>query len=544
MLLHSNLRNSDSPSRLSLILFSFVAVMLLSACEGGIVDDSFDDTLDGAVDESLESSFVWDECPFEVFDDEDIDCGYLIVPEDRSDPDTSEIELAVAIVRSPNPAPDPIIYLAGGPGGSALTEVDAWLDTPLLDRHDIVLLDQRGTGYSYPSLNCYEVEDLDYEDEVSKQDELDAAADCADRLESEGVVLAAYNSAESAADVEDLRLALGYEEWNLLGISYGTRLALTIMRDYPAGVRSVILDSTYPPHVQAYNEEAVNGAQAFQVLFDGCAADAACNEAYPNLQALFLEVVSILNTNPVDVTVTDPETGELFDTFLSGDDLVDTLFASLYDTEVIPYLPYIIYETSNGNYNALSDLTLGFLPDDDLSDDDFFSADSPGTTIFEDILGALLGEEDVYDSEGAFYAVECREEIPFNSLDETRIAAQAIPPEIHDSLVLGVELLFDTCDVWGIQQADSIENEPVRSDILTIVMAGQYDPVTPPQWGESTAQFLSNSYYFVYPGVGHAAMDGGDCPLGMMVSFVNNPTQSPDASCVAQMSGPDFYIGP
>jgi len=200
---------------------------------------------------AIEWTPCWMELPDGFVEGEDIECGYLLVPENRAKPgNTPTIELAFAIVYAPTEdvQPDPIIYLAGGPGGNAVADVESWLEIPYLGDRDLILLDQRGTGYSLPSLNCPEVEAGEEEVEAGEDNGTEA---CRDRLIDEGVDLQAYNSAENAADVADLRVALEYDEWNLYGISYGTRLALTVMRDHPEGVRSVIIDSVYPPEVSS-----------------------------------------------------------------------------------------------------------------------------------------------------------------------------------------------------------------------------------------------------------------------------------------------------
>ncbi|MFN8420465.1 MAG: alpha/beta fold hydrolase [Anaerolineae bacterium] len=213
----------------------------------------------------LEPASCWMELPEGVVEGENITCGYLIVPEDRSNPSGSTIQLAYAVLSASTESSksDPVIYLAGGPGGNAVGTIADWVEAPYLQDRDFILLDQRGTGYSLPSLNCPE----------SEQEEENATQTCHDRLISEGINLQAYNSVENAADVADLRLALGYEEWNLFGISYGTRLALTVMRDHPDGVRSVVIDSVYPPEISSWEEYGVNTADVFHRLFEACAND-------------------------------------------------------------------------------------------------------------------------------------------------------------------------------------------------------------------------------------------------------------------------------
>ncbi|NDJ36472.1 MAG: alpha/beta hydrolase, partial [Chloroflexi bacterium] len=290
-------------------------------------------------------------CPFE-FGAYDIDCGTLTVPERHANPDGPTLELAVAILRSPNRAPDPIVYLAGGPGGSAIWEVDIWLATPYVQTRDVILIDQRGTGFSSPTLNCPEEE----------EGQSNAVDRCYRRLRSEGIDLAAFNSAESAADVEMLRQALGIAEWNVVGVSYGTRLALTLMRDHGAagGIRSVVLDSPYPPEVDAYTEQGVNTLRAFDVLLDGCAADPACSAAYPDLRETFYRLLVELEDNPVDFTAYDPEYDETIDYTLTGYDLLSEVFLAMYNTGDIPYLPKMIADIDRGDYTLIGDLYLGY----------------------------------------------------------------------------------------------------------------------------------------------------------------------------------------
>ena len=253
------------------------------------------------------------------------DCGYLLVPEDRNQPDSPLIKLAVVIARSsnPNPSPEPFVFLQGGPGASTiniLSDLSILYNTsPLFDvleNHDLIVFDQRGTGFSLPSLNCPEWDSQVYEDisqnlsrKEAQQHSIQAVLACHNRLVQEGRNLAAYTSAANAADVDDLRLALGYAKLNLYGISYGARLALTVMRDFPAGVQSVILDFVYPPQVAGNAERVRNAEHAVNLLFDRCAADTQCNAAYPELKAIFYDTVAQWDTHPITLALTYPTSG-------------------------------------------------------------------------------------------------------------------------------------------------------------------------------------------------------------------------------------------
>jgi len=466
-------------------------------------------------------------CQFAVPTGQVVDCGYLTVLERHDIPGSQPIRLHVAIFRtqSENPAPDPVVYLEGGPGGSALEAAPYSFNqslAPFLADRDVIIFDQRGVGYSEPALDCPEVVELAYEtldEDLSPEEALarstDAICDCHDRLVSEGVNLRAYNSAESAADLNDLRVALGYEEWNLFGTSYGTRLALTAMRDYPEGIRSVILDSTYPPQVSLYEEMPANADRAFTVFFEGCAADPVCSEAYPDLETVFYQLVDRLNASPVTFQVRQHVTGETYDVLFDGDALFGFVFQSLYATEVIPVLPKIILDVNDGNHETLAVL-----------------------------LGSYLAQME-FVSVGMQYSVQCGEEVRFSAPGDFSAAAAAYPELqgfLESNPTLG-ESLFTICEMWGAEEADPIENELVSSDIPTLVLAGEYDPIAPPAWGELAAKTLDNSFYYEFPGVGHgASVSGEGCPLSVALAFLDDPTAEPDTSCLARMDGPSFLV--
>lgn len=507
------------PSRLFTMVWIFVCVFVLSFS-----------TL--AQEDEL-PMIQWSDCPFDIPEGETegqtLDCGTLITYEDHfSDEDDATVELAFAILYSNNePLPDPVIYLEGGPGGSALSSVDTWVESSVRVNNDLILLDQRGTGFSWPSLNCIEVETYEGDDPS------EAEQDCFDRFVDEGINLNAYNSAQSATDIAELMRLLqeemDYSEFNLLGISYGTRLALTILRDYPEGIRSVIIDSVYPPNVNAYEQQGVNQYRGLQMLFDGCTADPDCDNAYPTLDAVFYDTYDSLNGTPATYESEDPDTGEVFEQQLTGDSFLDLIVQSLYSTTAIPELPLVIYEVSEGNYGIV-----------DLIDSGELSEGFERSSAFLQDEGDDLG--DISDSEGMFNAVECKEEMPFNNFDLAVEASAIIPDPIHDYLVSSIENQFLTCEIYGLEPADAIETEPVRSDIPTLVLAGNYDPITPPADAQIAAETLSNGYYFEFPGYGHGITDAGDCAKSVIAEFLADPTVEPDGSCIADIEAPAFII--
>lgn len=476
---------------------------------------------------SFGPAFTVADCEFDVPLGVDVTCGWLTTPEDHTDPNNSEsIALHVAIFASdnPNPAPDPIVYLEGGPGGDALELIPLVFEqrfAPYLENHDLVLFDQRGTGYSQPSLACPEMTALSFElleqdlpSEEIHQQMRDSLMACGDRLQDQSINLAAYNSAQSAADLNLLRETLGYEEWNVWGISYGTRLAQTAVRDFPQGIRSVVLDSAYPLEVNLLTDTPTNVDRAFDAFFDHCAVDAVCSEAYPDLQTVFFDTVAQLNEEKVILPLTNLLTGEQYDAYFSGDDLLSVLFQSLYSAEIITVLPKIIYDTNAGNYQDLSLLLSSFL-----MNSEFFSA-------------------------GMQYSVQCREENLFTNIEDVRSAAEQHPqllPIFEYSLNLGTDGIT-ICDSWGAGMASAIENEPVISSIPTLVLAGYFDPITPPVWGEQVSQNLSNAYFYSFADQGHGVTASSECATAVMKSFLADPTTEPDSSCIADITGPHFAV--
>ncbi len=476
------------------------------------------------VGSSDKPEFQWGKCEFDIPVGAAVDCGNLTVPEDRSQPDRRKIRLHVGVFRtsSAEKAPDPILYLGGGPGENS-TEASSYFYKdyiePFLKNRDFIVLDQRGTGYSQPRLDCPELKDMyrktldeDLSREESRAKEMEAVTRCHDRLVGSGVNLASYRSAESAADVNDLRLALGYENWNLYGVSYGTRLALTVMRDFPQGVRSVVLDSSYPLQANLYTGIQPDARRAMDVFFNGCAADVACNSAYPYLRDVFFNTVARLNANPVRETIGNPLTGFVYqDVVVDGDALLNFLFQALYSTHSIPVLPRVIYEVANGD-----------------------------TRLMGQIMGGFLAELEELFSPGMHISVQCSDEVAFTNTDEVA-AAMAPYPELA-GLTEGEAFsglgVFPVCQAWGAAPPDPKENAPVSSDVPTLVLSGEYDPITPPEWGQEVASTLSRHFFYVFPGVGHGVATANDCTQAITHAFVNNPGAEPDTSCIGGMSGP------
>jgi pimeloyl-ACP methyl ester carboxylesterase len=369
-------------------------------------------------------------------------------------------------------------------------------------------------------LECYEftaaVED-DLKQRFTTEDKAEvyplALRRCRDRLTLRGINLAAYTSAASASDVRDLVALLGYGQVDLYGVSYGTRLALTVMRDHPEVVHSAVLDSVEPIEEPIFNRYAASTARLLRKLFDGCAADPVCNARYPNLERVFYDLVDRLNAEPV--TIWARSIGhKMYKIQLTGDMLTGGIFSAAYSSSVIPFLPRMIYDAASGDYE-----------------------------LTEWIMGISVGSDSGI-SVGMMLSVNCHEEM-FATTPEQIIADYEAYPNTagsaYEAILGDPHTLFTICQEWGAAPFDPREDQPVASDIPTLILAGEYDPITPPDYGRQVAEQLSRSYFYEYPGQGHGvSLWASSCAYRMARDFLDDPLSEPDASCIAAMAGPEF----
>lgn len=460
------------------------------------------------------------ECRFETPEGYDVRCGWLVVPEHHDAPSaqrTLRLHVGVFHRAGVGPAADPIVYLDGGPGGKALEGAASSFDArfaALAAERDVVILDQRGTGYSEPSLDCPELrevlvdqldERLDPADAVAGQ--VHAARRCRDRLVGEGVDLSAYNSVQSAADVAALRRLLGYETWNVLGASYGTRLAQTLLRTHPEGVRSVVLDSAYSVSADLDAASADHAAAALDHFFAACAADPPCSRRHPELERRFEQLSARLDTEPALVPTA------LGDALVDGSTLWDLLIMSLYEPDLFRAVPRMVEELEQGHTAGLAELA------------------NMAVTFLDGI------------SWGMHMSVWCHEEVPFVD----RAAAEAglaRHPQLAGRLRAQLTRVFETCELWGAGRAEPVENQPVRSDVPTLVLGGAFDPVTPEAGGRQVAAELGRARYVGYAHLGHGVATAPGCPAQVTASFLTDPlgflADPASAACAAEQPVPSL----
>lgn len=466
---------------------------------------------------------------FKLSDDEFL-CGYVRVPELHAQPNGRQLKLAVAILPGTVQTPDrgAFVVAQGGPGGSTLDTFGSFFAQglyPAIDRlraeRDIVLYDQRGTLYAQPALRCPEELENTFatiEQELPPAESLrlseQAALKCRERLVREGINLAAYNSIENALDLEDVRRALGYEKFDLYGVSYGTLLALHALRETPDTFRSIVLDAVVPAQTNPNSAVAESQNRAFEQLFARCTADADCNRAYPNLKQVFYAQVEAFNQKPARVRVVDDTgdgaTGRTFNAALNGDDFINLLFQFIYNSELVPLLPQMIYDARAGRYTLIE----AFFP----------------IVLFDRTFAT-----------GMYYSVMCAEDADFTVND---LKLDEVDPHIAETQTRDTAAFLQLCQKWEVPPLGASADAPVRSNVPTLIFSGNFDPITPPANGETAADTISPSYVYEFPAYGHGAMTSGNCPNAMIAAFVRNPDRAPDASCIASQATNVRFVTP
>ena len=490
---------------------------------------------------ALEKTACW----FDVPKDRTVDCYRLAVPETRSFDlrvgPGKVLSLPVVIIRASEiegrTRPDPVIYLAGGPGDGAWLDndrIDWWWEfvatTDWVRKRDLILFDQRGSGLVEPRIDCPEIEGIALkllattDDVLATNLQRDAAAACGKRLLAAGFNPGAYTSRDGAADLHDLHDALKGEAlkggaWNVYGLSYGTRLALEYMRQYPTEIRSVMLDSVLPPEAQFLEDDARTTDRAFRMIFTACARAENCREAYGDLEQRLTSLVRRLDAHPLQLTRPVPGVEGKIDILVDGELLLLRLFNLLYNRADIELVPQLIDIYDRDDRRAIE------------SDIDSYVADYVGRADFGDAM---------------FMSVHCQEEVPFNDMAKAVAAYRRYP--LLAGLAVGGEAgsFAATCDSWrGVLPAQPLrqtDTEPVVSDLPTLVLSGLYDPVTPPAYGRMAASHLVNAFYIEFDGLGHDLLGNDACANIIADKFLDDPQSPPRDKCLGRSTPPDFLL--
>lgn len=431
--------------------------------------------------------------------------GTFAVYEDREALEGRMLHLDVVVLHATGPEvkPDPVFVFSGGPGANVIGNERGYARSWVREKRDIVLVSQRGTGGDN-RLDCKQAapdDDLQaYFDPLFKTDTFRA---CLEELK-EKYDLTQYSTCMAADDYNEVRLALGYDKINLTGGSYGTRMALVYLRRHPETVRAALLNGVAPIAFKNPLFHAPAFHRAVRLLMAECANDPECNAAFPNLEEEYEMILARLEQEPVAVRVTHPETKEQVLIQLSKEAFIEALRTMMYRSN--RGVPYLIHRAFEGDFAPFAQAGLS-------------------SNWFIHRLLAL----------GMLLCVTCAEDL--DRITEEEIVEIAVGTDMGDGRVRGQKAV---CEFWPRSEIPDDYGEPVRVDVPVLLISGNLDPVTPPNWGDEVAGNMPNSLHLVSPG---AHVVGNQCLRSIQKQFLETGTvEGLDTSCVETLKPEPFRI--
>jgi pimeloyl-ACP methyl ester carboxylesterase len=419
------------------------------------------------------------ECAFKADTTLKTRCAYLIVPENRSKPNGKTIKLQFIYVESKNPNKhtDPVLYTAGGPGASSLHGVMFVHQRQFIRDRDYIAFEQRGTYNTKPWLNCTEVPEAikeAYRKGLNRDSMvLEAVKACRKRLVSEGIDLDAYNTIENAADIEDLRRALNIDSINLVGISYSGGLMMTVMRNFPQHIRSVVLDSALPGFVNYEEDGLFSINEAFDKIFGNCDRDSTDRVRYGNLRTRFHDYLNSISNKTFYLSYKEKDKPDTLHIKYRRDELIDVLVDKLSSNRELKNVPYIITQLMAGDQK-------GYM-----------------TAYFDGVFGAGT------TSAGMRYSMYCSEQI--NYADQKVIDKQNVMFPYFAGYHFN-DVDHPICNCWKVKSVDPAAKTPVYSHLPVLLSSGDTDPYCRPYYNDLIHHYMPNSQRLLFTDKTHGPL--------------------------------------
>lgn len=440
------------------------------------------------------------------------DCGYVTVPENRTSGSDRTTKLAVLRVKAIGDNPGlPVVRGSGGPGGPgiAATQAAVLMHEPLLQNHDFVYFTQRGTKLAEPFLDCPAYNEAGpagllagSTDEEIREARRTAYQACIEDFKAQGVDLSAYTTSENAADVADISAALGYDKIVYYGASYGTQLGQFVAKEHPDLVAGVALDGVVPlTATKMIQVTDIPGS--FTQIWDACAADEACNAAYPDPEGELRKVVDSLNATPVTLSV-DVD-GTPTDVVVNGQTAMSALSEAMVQAGFNQKLPSVVYRMSAG------DLQYALAP----------------------LVAPRLEPEDAANIQ--HYTINCSDD-PMTQAD---IAAntEGVDPLYAGLVADQATRDADACDALGLTQLPDSTDVPLAGELPTLLIQGGLDPFTPVSGGDTVVNGLTKVTNAKVPGGKHVLVPSNPCAVQILAAFADDPTSTLDTSCIDPSTG-------
>lgn len=438
-------------------------------------------------------------------------CGVLEVPEDRREAGGRSVPISIVVIPAKSPNPERLAWIEhpGGPRYSTVASAGyfaegGWLES-FRTNQDVVLVDVRGLHESGP-LYC---DALKFPRILERYYPPEKVRECREELESQ-FDLEQYSTVNAIKDYEEIREWLGYEQWNVGGWSYGSRFMLTYVHLYPESVRTVSLLIPSILNFERPLDYARFGQQAFDSLINSCSSDSECMTAFPSVSTDLYTLLDAVDASPVTVQIRNPITANIEDRVLTRDIVAETVWVMLLDNSSSRQLPYVLHHAARGDFGPFVDL-------------------------------AVPQSAPESEPEGHYFSVVCPEETGHLSMDRAKVASE--------NTFVGEYIAMDyieACQAWGLPPKMGHPIVPADFEIPALIVTGELDPVTPPEYGNLSATHFQNALHITVPQMAHGAlgMSNGDCLVGVLVDFVENANiQTLDVSCIKTMSPPPFRIG-
>jgi pimeloyl-ACP methyl ester carboxylesterase len=428
-------------------------------------------------------------------------CTGVDVPENHAAPGGRRIRLRIAVVRAEaaQAQPDLVTFLDGGPGGAATEDFPsiAGAFEPLRKQRAVLLVDQRGTGGS----NVLDCED---EDGASLTRAIEVLRGCVTKLAPRAAPQY-YATSDAVADLEAVRRALGSPKLDLVGVSYGTRMAQQYARRHPEAVRAIVLDSSVPNTLVLGSEHARNLEATLQELFARCRAQRSCSTRFGDPYQTLQRLLARLRAHPQQLTLRDPYTFNLQQKSIDAGALAQLVRLYAYSPYTAALLPYVLQEADAGHYEPL----LG-----------------QARVVIGDVSDSLTG--------GMALSVTCAEDA-----DRLRVNPADAGTVLGNGLT---EWLLAACAEWPHGQRPADFSEPLRSSLPVLVLAGEHDPVTPPRYAQQIVQTLPHARLLQVKGQGHGLLTVG-CMPRLLDAFLRQPDAPHlDARCLDVLAQTPFFV--
>jgi pimeloyl-ACP methyl ester carboxylesterase len=435
-------------------------------------------------------------------------CGKLTVFENRETRTGRTIDLNIVVLPAfdQKTKAEPLFSLAGGPGASSAEGADFWAGPgkEYRRRHDVVLVDQRGTGQSNRLSIPQEKTPQHYLREMYPVDYVRQMRHALERRAD----LTKYTTSIAMDDLDDVRAWLGYDRINLVGGSYGTQAALVYMRRHPENVRSAILLGVAPTDLKMPLHHSESAARVMDLLLSECDQDTGCHTAFPQIRDDWTNILAQLEKRPARVEYFPPKTGAAPTTVeIQRDVFAEKIRSWMYDRDKAARIPLIVHRAAEGDF----------------------------APFLREAIGASIPD---FVADGTYLSVTCAEDVPF--IDQVEAA------RLNAGNPFGNYRVFQqtrACGMWPRGKIPDDFLEPVRSNAPVLIFSGNMDPVTPPRYGEEVARYLPNSRHVIIPEAAHG-VDGltdPGCIDRIVIEFLDKgDAKNVDVSCVGRMARPPF----